>query len=378
MNGSLRIAFKLLVNDRTKFAALLVGITFAVFLIIQMTSVFSGVLSRSSATVTNIGASVWVMDPAVKTVANSIPMPDYVLDAVRSISGVKYAVPLYSGAALVKLTDGAYQPVSVLGLDDATLFGRPALVQGSITNLYADNGFIVVRDAEFSKLENPIIGTTFEINNHRGVIVGIAKVVSSGLFGMPTLYTTYTRALQYIPQSNFSLSFVLVQPKQIVDIPAIQRAVKALGYVALTKAEFKQQIARFYKYETGLGVNLFLITIMSFVVGLSISAQTFYTFVIENLEKFGALKAIGAKNSELVRMILFQAGFTALTGYGLGLGICSLLLLMARMKLPNYAALITFSNLALAFFMVVVIAGISSYVAIHRVLRIQPFDVFRG
>ena len=75
MFGVLRIAYKLLANDRAKFTALLVGITFAVFLMVMMTSMFAGVLARSSATVYNIGASVWVMDPAVQTVANSIPIP---------------------------------------------------------------------------------------------------------------------------------------------------------------------------------------------------------------------------------------------------------------------------------------------------------------
>jgi len=97
MRGILRIAYRLLINDRAKFAALLVGITFAVFLMIEMTSLFAGILSRSSSTVINIGASIWVMDPAIQTVANTIPLPDYVLDEVRSIPGVKYAVPLYAG-----------------------------------------------------------------------------------------------------------------------------------------------------------------------------------------------------------------------------------------------------------------------------------------
>ena len=38
MKGILKIAYKLLVNDKGKFAALLVGITFAVFLMVMMTS----------------------------------------------------------------------------------------------------------------------------------------------------------------------------------------------------------------------------------------------------------------------------------------------------------------------------------------------------
>ncbi len=57
MNGILRIAFKLLVNDKGKFAALLLGITFAVFLMVQMTSIYSGILTKTSATVTNLGFS---------------------------------------------------------------------------------------------------------------------------------------------------------------------------------------------------------------------------------------------------------------------------------------------------------------------------------
>jgi putative ABC transport system permease protein len=378
MGGILTIAYKLLVNDRAKYAALLVGITFAVFLMIEMTSLFSGILSRSSATVINIGASIWVMDPAVQTVANTIPLPDYVQDEVRSMPGVKYAVPLYSGGALLKLRDGTYQAVNVLGLDDTSLFGRPTLLAGKIEDIFAENAFLAIKDSEFPKLQNPKIGTEFELNDHRGVIVGIARVASSGLFGVPTLYTTYNRALQYIPQTNFTISYLLVEPKTAADVPLIKQQVAAAGYLALTKEEFIQQIADFYKYQTGIGTNMLIMTLISFIIGLSISGQTFYTFVLENLEKFGALKAIGAKGRELVYMILFQATFVSLTGYGFGVGLCAAVIWLARSHLPDYAAIITYGNLGLAFVMVVLIAAISSYVGVRKVLRIEPFDIFRG
>ena len=77
-------------------------------------------------------------------------------------------------------------------------------------------------------------------------------------------------------------------------------------------------------------------------------------------------------------MVLFQATFTALTGFGLGVGLCALLISIAKMRLPDYFAMITFFNLALAFVMVLVIAGISSYFGVRRVLQIEPFDIFRG
>jgi putative ABC transport system permease protein len=378
VTGILKIAYKLLVNDKGKFAALLVGVTFAVFLITMMTSMFAGILKRSSSTVINIGATVWVMDPAVNTVASSIPMPAYILDAARSIEGVNYAVPLYSGGALVKLRSGVYQAVTILGLDDTSLFGRPELIEGKIEDIYAENGFFVVKDAEFVKLDSPKLGTDFEINDHRAVVVGIAKVTSGGLFGVPTLYTTYNRAIQYLPTSRYTLAYVLVEPKSKDAIPHIKEEIKKLGYEALTKDEFISKVSTFYKYKTGLGINVLIMTVISFVVGLSISGQTFYTFILENLDKFGALKAIGAKGRELIYMILFQAGFTALIGYGLGIGLASLVIAGAKLRLPSYAAQITNSNLVFAFIMVVVIAGISSYIGVRKVIKIEPFDIFRG
>ncbi|WP_423749163.1 hypothetical protein [Pseudomonas sp. VD9] len=154
--GILRIGYKLLVNDRAKFSALLVGITFSVFLMMQMTAMFAGILNRAYSTVTNIGAPMWIIDPSVNTPTIVIPLPDYLLDAVRSMDEVEYAVPIFIGSAQVRLADGTYQGVSVIGLDDTSLFGRPALEQGAIEDIYAENAFIMVHDAEFSKLGNPV------------------------------------------------------------------------------------------------------------------------------------------------------------------------------------------------------------------------------
>jgi putative ABC transport system permease protein len=378
MNGILKLAYKLLVNDKAKFSALLVGITFAVYLMMFVTSMFSGVMKHASANIINIGAPLWIMDPYVETVSNSVGMPAYVLDAVRSMQGVKYAVPLYSGGALVKLPDGNYQTVTVIGLDDTSLYGRPELIEGKIQDIYAENGFIVVKDAEFSKLENPHIGSQFELNDNRGVIVGIAKVLTSGLYGIPTLYTTYERAIQYIPNPRFTISYVLVEPKSASDIPRIKQQVEALGYRARTKEEFMKNTEDFFLYKTGGGTNLLIMMLISFTVGLSLSGQTFYTFILENLERFGALKAIGAKNRDLVVMILFQATFTSFTGFGLGIGLCILLIILAKARLASYAAMVTFGNLAISFGMVVVIAAVSSYFGIRRVLKIEPFEIFRG
>ena len=377
-SGILKIGFKLLINDTSKFSALLIGITFAVFLMMEMTAMFAGIINRNYSTVTNIGAAMWIMDPGVNVPTSPIPLPNFLEDAVRSMDGVSFAVPVYIGAAQVKLADGTYQPANVVGLDDDSLFGRPLLEKGDIHDIYNDDSYIVVDDTEFSKLENPQIGTTFELNDHRVVIAGIARVVSNGLNGVPTLYTTYNRAIEDIPTTHFTISYLLVQPKNAAAVAGIKEQVAKLGYVALTKDEFKSRITNFYIFQTGVGFNILMMTVIAFVVGLTISGQTFYTFILENLERFGALKAIGAKGRELVYMILFMATFTAVTGYGLGIGLVTLIISLARLWVPNYSAMITYWNLGLAFGMVLVIAGISSYIGVRKVIKIEPFDIFRG
>jgi putative ABC transport system permease protein len=208
--------------------------------------------------------------------------------------------------------------------------------------------------------------------------VGIAKVAANGLNGVPTLYTTYHRAIEYLPSTRFTMSYVLVQPKNDAAIAGIKQQVAKLGYVAFTKDEFNSKITQYYTYQTGLGTNILLMTIIAFIVGLSISGQTFYTFILENLGEIWRAKGHRGQGRELVYMILFMAFFTAMIGYGLGIGLVTLMISIARYRLPNYAAMITFGNLGLAFGMVLLIAGISSYIGIRKVLKIEPFDIFRG
>ena len=134
---------------------------------------------------------------------------------------MKYAVPLYSGGAWSSC-DGTYQAVTVIGLDDTASMADPSS-SGKIEDIYAEKASSPSTTPSSTNWRIPTIGTEFELNDHRGVIVGIAKVASSGLFGVPTLYTTYNRALQYIPNTRFTTSYVLVEPKTPADIRIIQQ-----------------------------------------------------------------------------------------------------------------------------------------------------------
>jgi putative ABC transport system permease protein len=236
----------------------------------------------------------------------------------------------------------------------------------------------MVKDANYAKLDSPKIGTSFEINDHRAVIVALAHTSVPGLFGLPTLYTTYNRATQDLPSTRYLISYILVQPKSTQDIAAIERQVRNLGYLALTDQQFIARNDKFYEYKTGMGTNILIMTLISFLVGLSIAGETFYMFVLDNLEHFGALKAIGAKSGELIQMIVFQSLVVGFLGFGFGVLLSSTMIGIAKLKVANYAAMVTYENLFLALIMVLVISVFSSYIGIRKVIRLDPFDVFRG
>ena len=176
------------------------------------------------------------------------------------------------------------------------------------------------------------------MNDHRGVIVALPAATTSGPVCSRHPYLPPTPRVFKYSQPRFTTAFISWWSPRASRISPRSRPNSRPGpSSASTKEEFIQRISNYYKFQTGVGTNILIMTITSFLVGLSIAGQTFYTFVLENLPKFGALKAIGAKNYELVYMIFFQAFFTGCTGYGLGVGLSSLLINIAVRKVPGYA-----------------------------------------
>ena len=92
----------------------------------------------------------------------------------------------------------------------------------------------------------------------------------------------------------------------------------------------------------------------------------------------GTLKAIGAKKEELIHIILFQSSVVGFLGYGFGIFLASTMIGFAKLRIHNYAALVTFENMFMTLMMVLIIVAFSSYLGIRKVLTIDPFDIFRG
>ena len=384
-----RVALKMLVGDRGKYLGIIMGLTFASLLITQQSSIFTGLMTRTYGFITDLSQpDIWVMDPKVQFIDDVKPLQDTELYRIRSVSGVEWAVPLYKGLLKARLQDGNFQACNVFGLDDATLIGGPpVMLQGSLSDLRRKDAVIVNDVGANTRLARPPakpggkriplqVGDTLEINDKRAVVVGICRA-SRTFQSQPVIYTTYSRAVTFAPRERKLLSFVLVKSKAGEDLQALCARIKGqTGLAAYTAQQFKDLTYNYFMKNTGIPINFGIAVGLGFLIGTAIAGQTFYNFTLENIRYFGTLKAMGATNWILLRMILLQAVMVGAIGYGLGVGGASLFgYVMGGTEL---AFRLTKDLLYVSAGAITLIIIFSALISIRKVMKLEPAIVFKA
>lgn len=384
-----RIALKMLMGDKGKYLGIVMGLTFASLIMTQQPAIFLGILGRTYSFISDVGLpDIWVMDPKVQFIDDIKPLQDTELYSVRGISGVQWAVPLYKGLLKARLADGTFQTCNVIGLDDTTLIGGPPyMLAGQLEDLRRSDSIIVDIDGATDKLAKPSnisggkpiplkINDSLELNDHRAIVVGIART-SRTFQSQPVIYTTYSRAKSFAPKERKSLSFVLVKAKAGQNLQELTRRIRSsTGLAAYSSEEFVTLTYQYFLKNTGIPINFGISVLLGFVVGAAIAGQTFYNFTLDNLRQFGVLKAMGASNWTLLRMILLQAVLVGSIGYGLGVGLTALFGYAMRNSILAFKfpwQLLVFSGIG-----VTLICVFAAFISILKVIRLEPAIVFKN
>ncbi len=382
------VALKMLTGDKAKYLGIVFGVSFAALLMAQQSAIFCGLMRNTTSQIRDIqGGNVWVMDKNVQFVDDTKPLSENALYRVRGVEGVRWAVRLYKGQGRARLEDGNFQQLIVIGVDDATLVGAPAieqgkLLQGKLEDLRRPDAVIMDEFGwRYLYGKEPFSpGKTIEMNDKRAVVVGLAKC-SPTFQTFPIIYCTYSQAVKYIPQERKTLTFILAKADDGVD-PAhlCQRIEEQTGNLrALTEDAFIWTTIGYYLKRTGIPINFGITVALGFFVGCAIAGQTFYLFTIENLKQFGSLKAMGVSNARLVRMVMLQALVVGVIGYGLGVGGAALFGFVFERVVTNAppAFFFPWQILAITAGAVAIIITLSAAVSLRRVLFLEPAVVFR-
>ena len=377
------IAIKMLTGSTGRFIAIVMGVTFAALLIAQQASIFCGLMRQTSNQVRDItDAPIWVMDPSVQFIDDAKPMSTSMLQRVRGVTGVSWAVPLAKGIVRAKLSDGRYQQALLLGLDDASYVGGPGpdrIVAGSLDLLgQPDAVFIDVRGAKqiWPDVANPI-GLEIEMNDRRAKIVGLFTAAQT-FQTFPVVLTRFTRAMKYQPPERKTITFILAgnadgtTPEQ-----ACKAITSATGLQAQTKDQFIWTTMMYYATRTGIPINFGITVILGFTVGLAISGQTFYLFTVENLRYYATFKAIGATDGQVAGMVIRQAIVVGLLGLALGLGLASAFGVFAN-STAKLAFFMPWQVVAITCVAVMVMIVLASLLSLRKLFTLDPADLFRG
>lgn len=374
----LRVALKMLLGDRGKYLALVLGLAFAVLLITQQGSIFFGLMLRATGPLQNISqADLWVTDPYVKWVSEPRNLSDEDLNRVRSVAGVAWAEPFFNTRAVAELPSGNFRSVNLVGISRSTMVGRPPeMLEGSLDSLRSADA-VIVEDSARSKLEHPQIGTVLKLNDRRAVVVGFARAKTG--FDSPALvYTTYENAVTYVPLGRKRLSYVLVGVKDGVPIADVQRNIGQIPELAAyTPDEMRWRTVKFIMSETGIGINFGITVFLGFIVGLVVSAAIFYQFTVDNLRNFAVLKAMGARRFTLIGMILLQAVVVGAVGFGIGVGGAGIFSLLGRKPGAELAVYFPWQLMFGALGAMIACVSLGSLLSLSRVLRLEPAVVFK-
>jgi putative ABC transport system permease protein len=380
--GMIGVAMKMLMGDPVKYFGLVFGIAFSTLLMSQQMSIFVGLLTWGANSVLDVRqAQVWVMDSRVKQVDQGEPLSDQALYRVRSVDGVAWAVPYFRSTATLKTTQGDISAVTLVGVDNQSMIGLPQVnLESAVSAIRGRNAAVI--DSNTSYLvwadgRDPL-GEVVEINDNRIAIRGTTKALNT-FGGLPTIYMKYTDALAITPPQRNKLSFVLVAAKPGTDPQKLADKIAAeTGLKALTRAAFAQAGVDFIIENTGIPISFGAAIGLGVLVAIIITALTLAMFIAENQKNFGALKAIGVTNQQLLAMVVSQALLVGFIGYGLGVGGTALFLYLGRETpgLSGFRALSEiFGGVGIVVFVIVI--G-SALLSVQKVLRMDPAIVFRG
>jgi putative ABC transport system permease protein len=372
------LALKMLLDEKARFAATVLGVGFSAGLVLIQCGLFFGLLSNASITIEKLPADLWITARNAPNIDFGNPFSDTYVERVRSVPGVALADNLIVWYATVSLPTGAKESVVYYGLENFAAWHFPwAIESGDPRDLR--RGRYVMLDASAERRFGPFApGDYREFQGIRLQIVGRTREALSFTTN-PVAFMDYHLAQSLSPMDlSGRTTFVIARIEPNANIESVRREIASrLPYNDVyTRAEWAARSRGYWIESTGLGLTIFLTVSLGALVGVVIVAQTLYASTTEHLVEFGTVKALGGGNLTVYGIIAEQALFAAAFGYLIAISLTAgLRPILERLDMkmdvsPTMAAVVFVGTEALCL-------GAAS-LAFRKVASLDPAIVFRG
>lgn len=372
------VALKIILYDKVKSLITLIGVVFAVALIFAQIGIYIGLMETSSVIIDHTSGDIWITSKNSRNFDFSQPFPEYKINKVLAVEGVKDAEKLIVMWGVIKQKEGGTEQVEIVGYNPDTGIGGPWKMKTGHFRDVKNGNYAIVDKSSMRRLGKIKTGDYREVLNKRLQIVGISEGVKS-FTTAPIIFTSYKVAQNlggYVGQENtvFIVVDVLEGYSTQKVVSGLQEVLKNLD--VYTKAEFSRKTRMYWTIETGVGFSFLITILISFLIGMLIVGQTVYNSTIEYLKEFGTLKAIGATNFDIYRIIFSEAFINATAGYIIGL-----FLTLISTKIYQATEMVFTIKIWVAlmvFILSLIMCFSAAFISVRKIREIDPALVFRG
>jgi putative ABC transport system permease protein len=371
------LARRNLFHDRVRLLATLTGIVFSVVLTTIQLGLFVGFIAATADIIVHAEADLWIKSQNVGYFEAAVPFPENKRYRVLGTPGVADVKKYIAQFGDWKLPNGAVENVLLIGFDPDGGMGAPwNLTQGHVADLKLDDT-VMIDELYRAKLGTTHLGQRVEIRGQRARVVGFTRGIRT-FTTSPAVFTSFKNAQNYAALRPDQTLYLLVQAAPGVDLQTLKRRLQArvVDVDVLTTAEWCRMQVLYWIFGTGAGFTVLIAASLGLLVGVVVVAQTIYAATIDHLREYGTLKAMGASNRYLYRVILKQAAMSGCMGYVVGMAISLTAAIISQQSAT--AIMISWGMVLAMLGMTLGMCMGASMLSINKVTRLDPAMVFKG
>ena len=412
---SFRLALNILLHSKLRSWLTIIGIVIGVAAIVAIVSIGEGAQASVQERLGGLGADIITVSPgfqraaggfrggfggggggggnaATTTSAKNLTNRD--IQAVKSVDGISFVNGIVSGRADISfLAESA--SVSVQGVDNLAWSNMVTteLESGRYLNPGDTNVIVIGSRIAKSTFKQPLVlNRDITIEGRLFKIVGILKESGSG-GDDNRIFMPIEQARNVIEDAgNEKIDSIVIKVKDANFVTErtseIDSRLMLSRHVTNRTKDFTVTSSQ-ATLERVQGVTetftLFLgaIAAVSLIVGAVGIANTMFTSVLEKTKEIGIMKAIGARNFDIMMIFLLNSGLVGLVGGFLGVGLGSAI----SFVLPNFLSgigpggsvrtVIPASLLIEALLISIIIGMIAGAIPAYRASKLKPVDALR-
>jgi putative ABC transport system permease protein len=371
------LAQRNLMHDKVRLAVTLTGVVFAVVLIVVELGLFVGFTVTTSSIIDKSKVDLWIVSRGTPYIEQGSVFSERKLYQVLATPGVASADKYIVRFSNWKTPQGAEEGIQIVGFNPYSGVGGPwNVVEGNIDDLKTPDA-VMVDEIYMKKLSVTKIGEIFEINGRRARVVGFTRGIRA-FTTTPYVFTSFKNAQGYTRIAEDQTYFIVVRAVPGTDIAALQHRLESRLHDVdvLTTTKFSSMTRFYWMFTTGAGVAVLIAALLGLAVGVVVVAQTIYATTMDHIREYGTLKAMGAPNSYIYRVIVTQAGMSAVAGYVLAMLVSVFIVHASRSG--GAAILLPWQMAVGIFFLTLLMCVSAAVVSINKVTSLDPAMVFRG